>query len=104
MATDLTVITNNQSRLLLNWNELTDKEKSEFDYLKTEDRQAEASFFRYRGWVYDVSEFTSTVNVGPLASWHGYASDTFFSGVCIRWLIEDGCYDYDRLIVGRYYS
>jgi hypothetical protein len=97
------VITNNTPRDVLYWYELTEKERQEFDYLDTEARQEEAQFFRYRGNVYDLGEFMR-VPSGPaaqsfneLSAWHGYASDSFYSGVVVKYVDE-----FERVIVGTY--
>jgi hypothetical protein len=99
------VITNHQPRDVLYWYELSDAERKEFDYLDTEARQDEAQFFRYRGQVYDLGEFMR-VPSGPaaqsfndLAAWDGYASDSFYSGVVVKY-VED----FERVIVGLYLS
>lgn len=99
--------TNNTPRLLLSWYELTEKEKQEFDYL-TDDTPEEDicnEFFRYKGNVYDLSEFMRIdQTIAPHCqregweAWHGYSSDSFFSGILVRY--TEDC---DRVIVGRYY-
>lgn len=93
---ELKIVTNNQERPLLYWDELTTKEKAEFDYLDTEDKQQEAQFFRYRGWIYSLDGFMRC-EAKELSKWHGYASDSYFSGVLIK-LSEDG------VIAATYYS
>ena len=75
----------------------TSKEQLEFDYLTSNDRELDASFARYRGWVYDLGEFMRTPD--DLKPFHGYISDTFFSGVLCRF-VNHG----DSVIMGRYYS
>jgi hypothetical protein len=87
------LITNNQPRLLIDAYELTATERTEFDYL---DWQAidqgndSATFFRYRGRLYDLGEFMRSTDPN-LKGWHGYAADSFFSGVVIK-LSDDGDY------------
>ena len=89
------IITNNQPRLLLYGYELTNKEKQDFDYLDDTDSH---NFVKYKGNIYDVSEFISTYNMDSLKDWDGYSSDSFFSGILIKYI------DSDTVIVGRYYS
>lgn len=96
----MNIISNHQPRLLLDWHQLTPKEKAEFDYLDSDDARISASFFRYRGIVYDAGEFMRIENSPVFHGWHGCAADSFFSGVLIRFCE----YDRDRIIVGRYYS
>ena len=91
------IICNNKPRHVLTWYDLTDFEQSNFDYLDSDDAQANASFVRYRGWVYDLGEFMRTPD--DLKPFDGYASDSFFSGVLCRF-VDDG----DSVIMGRYYS
>lgn len=94
------VITNNTPRDVLYWYELTDAERKEFDYLDTETRQSDATFFRYRGVTYDLGEFMRVPNyVADLATWDGYASDSFYSGVVVKYVEH-----FERVIVGTYIS
>lgn len=107
MADKLTVKTNHHPRDLINWYDLTPAEQREFDYLDTEERQDCASFVRFKGNVYDVSEFqiTSTLPAdNPLRKWSGFQSDSFFSGVVLRWHVEDGCEQFDRVVMGTFYN
>lgn len=97
------IVTNNQPRHLIYGFELSESEKQEFDYL---DDIGSASFFRYKGNLYDLGEFMRIdANIAPhpqredWENWQGYASDSYFSGVLVR-------YDSDNesVIVGSYYS
>lgn len=99
----ITVITNNQPRLLLSWDELTEKEQGEFDYLKTEEERGSVEFFRYLGRVFDYCEFT--LPPGPLLKeWDGYINDTYFSGICIRHpKTGPDAGSLDHVIVGRWF-
>ena len=51
-----TIKTNNVPRATFNGDDLTDKEKADFDYYAPEEL-CDALFFRYKGNVYDVDEF-----------------------------------------------
>jgi len=99
----LTVITNNVPRDLIYGNELTPSERSKFDYVDDIDAH---DFIRYRGEVYDPSEFELTPQNEParqelndLSAWSGYQSDSYFSGVVIRYTA-----DFEQVVVGRYFS
>jgi hypothetical protein len=92
----VTVITNRQPRDLIGWHDLTCKEQAEFDWLK-EDEREDADFVRYKGWVYCTQDFMACRTT--FKPWDGYASDSYFSGVVIRF-VERG----ERVIVGRYFS
>ena len=89
------IITNNQPRLLLYGYELTDKEKTDFNYLDDIDSH---NFIKYKGFIYDVSEFISTYNMDSLRDWDGYSSDSYFSGVLIKFI------DSDYVLMARYIS
>lgn len=97
---DLKIVTNNVPRNTIYWHGLTASEQEWFDYLKTEDEQVQATFFRYRGNAYDLGEF-SRVSWGYAPSfigWELYQSDSYFSGIVVRF-VDDG----DRIVCGFYY-
>ena len=103
--TDVTVITNHVPRDVIEAYEPTVAERAEFDYLNwsaIEAGEDSASFFRYKGDTYDLGEFMAWTYapITPMqAAWDGYRSDTFFSGMLVRYVDE-----FERVIVGRYYS
>lgn len=96
---DMTVKCNEHPRLLINWDQLTPKEQKDFDYLD-QHNQPEASFVRYKGVVYDLGEFMTVTPVNANAQregwkgFDGYHSDSFFSGVLVRY-----CKDNDDYVV-----
>lgn len=101
---ELTIRTNNVPRDVIDAWELSADERAEFDYIDwpAVDRgEASASFFRFKGELYDLGEFmvwdnpASPTRVG----WDGYRSDSFFSGLVVRYV--DDC---ERVIVGTYFS
>jgi len=101
--------TNNQSRPVIYGCELSDKEKSEFDYYSPEELDSR-EFFRYKNSVYDFSAFMSidkqtksNAQSNGLSEWDGYMSDSCFSGIVIRYDRSEGYPDYERVIVGTYY-
>tara|TARA_R110000796_G_scaffold24808_6_gene70450 strand:- start:41 stop:322 length:282 start_codon:yes stop_codon:yes gene_type:complete len=91
----LAIQTNNQERLLIDWHDLTPKQQSEFDYASAEESQ----FVIYKGWPYDVAEFMAVRHNDELSAWDGYSSDSFFSGVLIKFAP-----DCDTVIMGMYTS
>lgn len=104
------IVTNSVPRDVLDASELSAAERAEFDYLDwaaLEAGEDSASFVRYGGRVYDLGEFMAEATVpgaltnrsGPLAGWGGYMSESFFSGLVVRF-VDDG----ERVIVGRYSS
>ena len=86
--------------------DLSEKEKADFDYIKADDLDSH-DFIRYRGALYDPSEFmrcpesqeAPNAHANNLTGWHGYQSDSFFSGVVIRY--SDDCEQYQ---IGTYIS
>lgn len=101
------IITNNVPRYVIEAHELSEAEREEFDYIDwpaIERGEDSATFMRYKGQLYDLSEFTTvTVTIGPyewLKGWDGWQSDTYFSGTLIKWIGPD----FEEVIVGRYYT
>lgn len=96
----LKIITNNHYRHLICGYDLTESEKSEFDYIKPEDIECH-EFFRYRGQLYDPSEFMRVSEQAPelMKQWDGYSSDSFFSGIVIKY-----SEDYESVKIGLYLS
>ena len=99
----MNVITNNKPRMLLMWAELPEGiGESEFDYVDDADRY-DPRFFKYRGAWYDVFEFEYISDQPCYASfrgkWDGVQTDSFFSGIVLRWVDE-----FDSVIVGRCYA
>lgn len=98
---NLTIRTNNQPRPIIDAYELTEKERQEFDYLDWQaiDRGEDgASFFRYKGQIYDLGEFMRVEAGSPLSDWGGYSADYFSSGLVVKYT-EDG----EHAIVGQYF-
>jgi hypothetical protein len=103
---EITIKTNHTPRELLMWHELTDAERATLDYVNPEERGTD--FFRYRGEVYDMCEFSTTRTLPtdhPLKRWDGFQSDSYFSAVVIRHPFDPTCgrngsFDYERVIVG----
>lgn len=112
-----TIKTNNVPRNIIYGYELPAKYRKEFDYLKDEDYDSHC-FFRYRDHVYDLDEFSRVIPQGStrwhpmecddpdFTGWDGYLSDSFFSGILIRWAKDTftGEIDTERVIVGVYFS
>ena len=86
--------TNHHYRPLLYWHDLTDAEKAE--YRDAYDDVQDSTFFRYRNWVYDMSDFLRVNNDEKnhvvrhgLYGWDGYKNDSFFSSVVVKY--NDDC-------------
>jgi hypothetical protein len=98
VSRDPHVITNGAHRPVLDACTLTPSERAEFDYLDWDAIDAgndSASFFRYRGTLYDLSEFVQSAPLG-INGWDAFRADSFFSGVAIRYCQGD---DGDSIVV-----
>ena len=98
------IYTNGHRRDILYSYELSDRERSEFDWVDDWDS---VEFFRYRGEVYCLSEFMRIDKHAPkeFQAFDGYLSDSFFSGILVKYPKEDwGDYDTDHIIVATYIS
>lgn len=68
-------------------------------------------FVKFRGVWYDLQDFITT-RPGPwnhglpeeFREWDGYSSDSFFSGVLLKYAREDDRIDHERVVLGTYYS
>ena len=92
--------TNNVSRILIDAYQLTAKERQEFDYLNwkdIDDGNDSATFFRFKGQLYDMGEFMKAPD--SMKPWDGVSSDSAFSGVLVKYTA-----DFDRVIVAQYFS
>lgn len=102
---EITIRTNNVPRFTIDAWEFTEKDRKEFDYLDwkgIDEGTDSATFFRYKGQLYDMNEFMRCNNLpadNPLSKWHGYYADSFFSGIVIKFPDKD----YDSIIVAQYF-
>lgn len=91
--------TNHHWRTPVYWWDLTKKEQEQFDYL-SEDEALERDFLRYRGTTYDAHEFLTTSSLPEfnlLTKWDGYHSESFCTGVVVRWSS-----DFEEYQIGSY--
>lgn len=106
MSDDVKIITNNHPRDIIDAWSLTAKERAEFGYLDwpaIEDGSDSASFFRYRGQLYDLGQFSADYGITKgsglpphLANWDGYMGESFFSAIVVRYVDDDN----EQVIVG----
>ena len=87
--------TNNQSRPLLVWEDLTPKEQAGLDYIKPDETGAQ--FFRYKGCVYDSCDIPRAS--ADLAPWDGCLAESYFSAILVRYTD-----DLEGVIVGQAFS
>lgn len=92
---NIKIMTNNKPRQLIYGYELTDKQKQDFDYIEDIDSH---DFVKYKNNIYDLSEFMRVENNDSLKDWHGYSSDSYFSGTLVKYI------DNDSVIMGWYYQ
>lgn len=90
------IITNNVPRPMLALWELPADMQKEFDYVLPDD--GSCRFVKYKGEWMDCFDMMRVLFVPNFKGWHGYASDSYFSGTLVRFV------DDDQVIVGRYYS
>lgn len=90
--TDVEIITNNVPRDVQDdWNQ-----EGEFNN----------AYVMYKGERYDLDDFQTTQMAGNPGSklfkdWDGYISDTFFSGILLKWVPGT---NWEQVIMGRYYA
>jgi hypothetical protein len=101
----LTITTNNRPRDLVCLADLPAKARADFDYITGDDAYS-PRLFAYRGRWYDANEFMRMTDVQAFRgegrnAWDGYQSDTYFSGVLIRWRMKD--ISEDQVVVGTFY-
>ena len=92
---NIKIMTNNKPRQLIYGYELSDKQKQDFDYVEDIDSH---DFVKYKNNIYDLSEFMRIENNDNLKDWHGYSSDSYFSGTLVKYV------DDDTVIMGWYYQ
>jgi len=97
----LTIITNYHWHDLLSVAELPKSKQSDFDYIESDERHS-LRIVKYKGMYSDVSEFMriSEYAPEPFKKWQGYSSDSFFSGLLVRY-DED---NYERVQIALYLS
>ena len=68
-------------------------------------------FVKFRGVWYNLQDFITTSPVPwnhglpeEFLDWHGYASDSFFSGTLLKYVEDNDILDYDRVVMATYYS
>jgi len=95
---ELKITSNYHEREVVCGFELTEEEKEKFDWATPEEIE-EMLFFRYKGNIYSLGEFTRFPSGMFPDYWHGYASDSFFSGILVHFTDDN-----DFVVVGWYYG
>jgi hypothetical protein len=92
----ITVTTNNNARPLVSWHDIPETSRGWFDYLDDFER-LESRLVSYRGDYYDVFDMLRATAPLSASGWHGYSSETYFSGIVVRLNDDD-----DTVVIGRY--
>ena len=92
----MNIVTNNHPREVVYGHELPEKWQKEYDYLA--DFQSER-FVKYKGIYIHLGDFLTTQQVKGLEGWDGYLSDSYFSGLLVKFVEDE-----DFVVMGRYYS
>jgi hypothetical protein len=104
------VTTNNVPREIIEAWELTATEREQFDFLDwqaIEDGRDSAQFFRYRRELYYLGDFMAwsafTVSDTPdwMTRWHAYSSDSFSTGLLLRYADNDFTGE-SGIVIGSY--
>ena len=91
------ITTNNQQRPIIYWHALPEAARQQYE--RTSD--VDSSFFKYKGHYYAFDEFSGCKDGGIFAGWHGFKSESAFSGVVVKHC-NDG--DNNSVIVGSFYG
>lgn len=94
----LNIITNNIPRDIIYGYQLPKKFRKEYDFMDEEEID-NSPFFKYRDWYFYIGDFMRISNDTDLKGWDGYMSETFFSGIVVKYTE-----DFDQIIVGTYFS
>lgn len=104
-------VTNGHARPIVYAYELTPREIASAGMTPDEVRQESengTAYVRYRGNVIPVNDFSASWGMSresglpsEFAGWHGYLSDSYFSGLVIRFPDES---DTDFVVIGRFWA
>jgi hypothetical protein len=107
----LKIITNRVPREVIDAWQLSPAEREDFGYLPWDEIMAgedSASFVRFRGELYDLGDFMTTSDFDAshdFRQYDGYVSDSFFSGVLVRYVHGNPDYeDYGYVVMATYYA
>ena len=92
------ISSSNRPTLLLDWNQLTEKERSHFDWMGEDERDS-SGFVRYLKSIYCPGQFERAEGELKESGWDGFETWTYFSGVVVKL-----CEDNDYVIMGNYFS
>lgn len=96
------VTTNYHHRPVVEAYELTPEERKEFDYLgwdAIERGNESRSFVRYKGELIDLGDVLRAEGAIAQLGWDGFNSDTFWSGIAIRYVDNNEAVVVARIVV-----
>tara|TARA_R110000851_G_scaffold279754_1_gene433043 strand:- start:11 stop:361 length:351 start_codon:yes stop_codon:yes gene_type:complete len=110
------ITTNNQPRQIIDFQDLTQKEKEHFDWFKPDELQGgfvrfkghfdwfkpdelQGGFVRFKGQVYCLDEFIGIHKDGSLSKggWQGFESQSAFDAIIMKY----DKYDSDYVVMGH---
>jgi hypothetical protein len=109
--TSVKITTNRVPREVIDGWQLSAEQRAMFEYIDwpaVERGEDSASFVRFKGEWYDLGDFMRTSDMGvssDFSGWDGYVSDSFFSGVLVRYVHDNPDYeDYGYVVMATYYA
>ena len=81
---ELNIVTNGHARHFLYWDELSERDRTNFDYLTTDDERQSEMFFKYRGTVYALGEFQVTSGEIADMGYSGVLGMSYFDAIAIK--------------------
>ena len=110
MENEITIRGNGIPRPIIYGFDLSEKEKLKFDWMDDEEIM-DSQFFKFKGQVYALSEIMAVhnpvYNPNPpewMKNFDGYSSDSFFSGILVKFGSNDFPDDTEYIRVYTYYS
>ena len=95
----VSIITNYVRRPIVHGWELSKPQRKQFSYLNWDEIDAgrdSVEFVYYQGQLHDLGDMLVPSNTSELKGWSLYSSDTFFSGIVIKYV------DDEHVIAGRF--
>jgi hypothetical protein len=102
-----TITTSSRRLDILDGSGATPAERAELDYINwpaVDEGTDSVSLVRYRGTLWDLGSMEPCVGSAmppELAGWQAYLTQTYFSGVCFRYVTED---DETYVVADWYYA
>lgn len=104
MHDKLNIVTNYHWRDKVYWHDLTDEERADFNYVKTDDERDGWEGFRYRGSVYDLNDgFEPAPDAIRRHGFDGWEPQSYFDGIAVRYFDTDGNYVDDAVVVAHFH-